>query len=100
VGVAEQCSELADAGLDLALLLLGCVVATVLLEVALLPGCFNLLDDLCPASAGKVVQLCLQAVKSFLGEPGCSCAVGGRHGLLLWWSYMQKTPPRWPLVEQ
>ena len=35
------------------------------------------------ARAGEVVQLCLQAVKSFLGKPSCSCAVGGRHGLLL-----------------
>ena len=83
VGVAEQDRELADAGLNLALLLLGGMVAAVLLEVPLLPGCIDLLDNLRPARAGKVVQLCLQAVKSFLGKPGCSCAVGGRHGLLL-----------------
>ena len=97
VGVPEQRGELADAGFDLALLLLGGVVAAVLLEVALLAGSLDLLDDFRPARAGKVVQLCLQAVKSFLGKPSCSCAVGGRHGLLLFVVKQAKTPPRWPL---
>jgi hypothetical protein len=83
VGVPEQDGELADTGLDLALFLFGRVVAAVFLEVSLLARGFDLLDDLRPAGAGKVVQLCLQAVKSFLGKPSCRRAVGGRHGLLL-----------------
>jgi hypothetical protein len=83
VGVAEQGGELADTGFNLALFLLGSVVTAVFLEVSLLARSFDFLDDLRPAGAGKVVQLCLQAVKSFLGKPSCRRAVGGRHGLLL-----------------
>jgi hypothetical protein len=85
VGVPKEGGELADAGFDLALLFLGCVVPAVFLEVSLLACSLDLLNDFRAARAGKVVQLCLQAVKSFLGKPSCRRAVGGRHGLLLLW---------------
>jgi hypothetical protein len=45
LGVAQQLGELADAGLELALLVLGGVVAAVLLEVALVARGLDLGDD-------------------------------------------------------
>ena len=46
LGAAQHVLELADPGLDLALLVLGGVVAAVLLEVALVAGGADPLDDL------------------------------------------------------
>ncbi len=74
--------ELADAALDLALLVLGGVVAAVLLQVAFVSSGFDLLRDLYTSGAGQVVKLRLQPVMCFLGEPGDILACLG-HGYSL-----------------
>src|SRR5690606_18968765 len=66
---AQQRGQRTDAGLDLALLLLGRVVAAVLLEVALFASRLDALRDLRPALAGELLELCRQTVVCLLGEP-------------------------------
>ena len=68
--VLEELAQLADAGLLLALLLLGGVVAAVLAQVALLAGLLDLARDLGTALAGEMIELRLEAVVGLLGQPG------------------------------
>src|SRR5699024_1621259 len=77
-GAKELC-ELDDAVLHLALLFLGGVVAAVLLEVALLTGCLDLLRDLDAPITRQVVQLGLEPVMRLLGEPGDVVIAGLGH---------------------
>src|SRR4029078_1788870 len=69
LGATHHVLELTDAGLDLALLVLGGVVATVLLEVALVASGTDALDDLLAHGTGEVLQLGLQLVVGLLGQP-------------------------------
>jgi len=70
--MGQDVGQLVDPGLDLALLFLGCVVAAVLPQVPLIPRGFDLLGDVDPALAGKVIQLALEPVMRLLSEPGDS----------------------------
>ena len=73
-GLAQQVGQLADAGLLLALLVLGRVVAAVLLEVALFAAGVDLRGHR-RAAGHQLVELGLQPVVGFLGQPdalGCS----------------------------
>jgi hypothetical protein len=81
LGVAEQFGEDADAGLDLALLLLGGVVATVLLQVTLITSRLDLLGDLGAAFAGEVLQLGSATFEGLGGQPGFGELL--RHSALL-----------------
>src|SRR5947209_7977607 len=54
---AQQLRQLADAGLDLALLVFGGVVAAVLLEVALLAGRLELLGDVDARGTAQLLEL-------------------------------------------
>ena len=68
-GVVQQLLEVGDAGLFLALLLAGGVVATILLEVTL----FAALIDLGGQDRAVLLQgeqLRVESVVGFLGEPG------------------------------
>src|SRR5690606_13541383 len=64
----EQRGELADAGLHLALLLLGGVVAAVLTKVPLETGGLDLVRNVGAAIAGEVGELLLEAVVGLLGQ--------------------------------
>ena len=68
--VLEQVLELAHAGLVLALLLAGCVVAAVLLEVTLVAGGRNAVLDLLAGRTLTVGELRHEAVVGLLGQPG------------------------------
>ncbi len=68
MALLEQLGQLADAGLVLALLLAGRVVATVLLEVALFAGGLDLGDDVGATRAGELLELGLEAVVRLLGQ--------------------------------
>jgi hypothetical protein len=67
--VAQQLGELADAGLDLALLVLGGVVAAVLLQVALFASGLDLLRDVGARRAAELLELRRQAVVGLLRQP-------------------------------
>ena len=69
-GGLEQVLERADAGLLLALLVLGGVVAAVLLEVALFARGLDALGDLLAAGRREVLELGGEAVVGILGEEG------------------------------
>ena len=91
LGAAEHVLELTDAVLDLALLVLGGVVAAVLLEVALVAGSADPLDDLLADRAAQLLQLGLELGEGLLGQPdgvvleSASCGtpdrVKGRYGV-------------------
>ena len=82
LGATQHVLELTDAGLDLALLVLGGVVAAVLLEVALVAGGADALDDLLAHGTAQVLQLGLELVVGLLGQPDLVLD-GLRHGYLL-----------------
>jgi hypothetical protein len=77
-----------DPGLDLALLILGRVVAAVLLQVALVAGRLDLLRDIDAPRSGKVVKLGLEPVVRLLGQPGDGlfARLGHGHSLVLRWT--------------
>src|SRR6185437_5961940 len=77
LGGAQQLLELADAGLLLALFLACGVVATVLLEVALLASGVDLRGD-DGAIRDQLVELVLEPVVGLLGQPG-HLRVHGHH---------------------
>ena len=83
LGAAQHVLELADAGLVLALLLAGGVVAAVLLEVALVAGGSDLGGDVGAHVSLEVLQLLLQAVVSLLRHPDGLGSVGCVMCLLL-----------------
>src|SRR6185312_9395575 len=68
--VLEQLAQLEGAGVHLALLLLGRVVAAVLPQVAFLAGGLDLLSDLDAVRTLEILQLGLQTVVRILGKPG------------------------------
>ena len=76
--VAQQLGELADARLDLALLVFGGVVAAVLLEVALFAGGLDLLGDVGARGTAQLLELGAQPVVGLLGQPRGGGCVG--HG--------------------
>ena len=78
---AQQLCELADAGLLLALLVLGGVVAAVLLEVALFTRGLDPLGDLLATVRRELRELRREAVERLLREPGDGGVL--RHGALL-----------------
>ena len=83
--LAQQVGELTDAGLLLALLVLGGVVAAVLLEVALLAAGVDLRGHR-RAAGHQLVELGLQPVVGFLGQPDALVLLvsgGGHVGVLL-----------------
>ncbi len=69
-GVLEQVLEGADAGLLLALLVLGRVVAAVLLQVALFAGGRDPLGDLFATGRGELLELVRKAIVGILREEG------------------------------
>ena len=68
-GTAEHLLELADARLVGALLVLGGVVAAVLLQVSLVAGSADPLDDLGPLRPASVLELGVEPVEGLLGQP-------------------------------
>ena len=83
--LAQQVGQLADAGLLLALLVLGGVVAAVLLEVALFAAGVDLRGHR-RAAGHQLVELGLQPVVGFLGQPDALVLLvsgGGHEGVLL-----------------
>src|SRR5699024_5066113 len=69
-GVLQESLEVRDAGLHLALLLTGGVVAAVLLEVPFVASRGDALGDLGASRALELLELLGQAVVRVLGEPG------------------------------
>src|SRR5690606_3866129 len=94
LGDLHERLEVADAGLGLALLLLGRVVVAVLLQVAHLPGGLDLAGDLDAPLGGEVLVLLGEAVEGLLAEEvrlshRARVATGSRRGndtvQRLWW---------------
>src|SRR6185312_9556600 len=70
LGVLQDVLDLVNAGLLLALLLLGRVIPTVLAQVALVAGSIDLVRDLHSPWPREMIQLGLQPVVCLLGKPG------------------------------
>src|SRR5690606_38712875 len=68
--LAQQSCQLADAGLDLALLFFRGVVPAVLLQVALITRGLDAFRDLIAATTTEVVKFCGETVVRLLGQPG------------------------------